>query len=94
MFTAGYMSPTSLHINQQGTTDARQWSLATVEAVRQCGEEVEAHDVRQPCEHVGVDGRTVEDLVDVGAAARHLPCEPCDGLSFFFEFGADEAADV
>ena len=37
---------------------------------------------------VSMDGRSI------GAAARHLPCEPCDGLSFFFEFGADEAADV
>ena len=69
-------------------------SFVTVEAVRQYGEEVEAQDVRQPCEHVGVDGRTVEYLVDVGAAARHLPREPCDGLPFFLQPGADEVADV
>lgn len=88
------MSPFALHINYLATQPEGRPSLVCVTPVATSLEEVEAHDVRQPCEHVGVDGRTVEDLIDVGAAARHLPCEPCDSLSFFFEFGADEAADV
>lgn len=86
--------PNSSTYQPKGYNPVAARSLASTQSIGQGGEKVVAYDFRQPPECGGVDGRAVKHLVDVGAAARHLPCEPRDGEAFFGELGTDEAADV
>ena len=57
-------------------------------------EEIVPQDVRDAQQHLGVDTPALEDIVDVGAFAVEMPCEPTHRALLAPEFRLDQFADV
>lgn len=57
-------------------------------------EEVVLQDVGDAPEQLQVDVGLAENLVDIGAGAAQLPCEPGDGASLVVQGAFDELAGV